>query len=125
VNSPALKRRPIFGADSVGELSYESAYDEYVRGFEIVPVLRDAVRMPAQPAPEPDFRLGERPDVRREPRPDPYTLRETKCAELARLYDEYARPPPPPEAPAKRARAKRKPSTARRKRKTKTKTKKN
>jgi hypothetical protein len=118
VNSSALKRRQVIDDDAgdvIDEPSYEAAYDEYVRGFDHVPVLRDAVRVPAGRAPEPNFPLGERRDARREPRPDPFTTRETKCVELAELYEEYQRPPPPP----KPARAKRKPRAKGRKRKAK------
>jgi hypothetical protein len=77
-----------------GELGNQTAYDEYLRGFDRVPVLQDAVSVSVRPPPPPDFRRGERPDVRMEPRPDSYTAREASLAELERLYDEYSRPSP-------------------------------
>jgi hypothetical protein len=77
-----------------------SVYEEYVRGFDDVPVLQDAVHTPPRPRPPPDFRRGERRDARKEKRPDAYAVREDNAAELARLYGEYCGDVPA--APAKR-----------------------
>jgi hypothetical protein len=77
-----------------------SVYEEYVRGFDDVPVLQDAVHAPPRPRPPPDFRRGERRDARKEARPDAYAVREDNAAELARLYGEYCGDIPA--APAKR-----------------------
>jgi hypothetical protein len=66
-----------------------SVYEEYVRGFDDVPVLQDAVHAPPRPRPAPDFRRGERRDARKEARPDAYIAREQNAAELARHYGEY------------------------------------
>lgn len=63
-------------------------YDEYVRGLEEVPTLVDAVA--PGPRPPPDFRNGERPDQRKEPRPDAWLERESLSSEIERLYSEYA-----------------------------------
>jgi hypothetical protein len=92
-----------------------AVYEEYLRGFDDIPVLQDAVRIPPRRHPPPDFRRGERRDVRQEPRPDAYSVREAIQAELELLYLEYSRP-----APARAVRPKRKKAQ---KRKTKAKTK--
>ncbi len=70
------------------------AYEEYLRGFDDIPVLQDAVRIPPPRPQQPDFRRGERRDVRQEPRPDAYTFREATLAEAEFLYREYAGPAP-------------------------------
>lgn len=78
-------------------------YDEYVRGFDEVPVLNDAVRIPP-PRPVPrSFVRGERPSLRGEERPDSYSLREADAAELEGLYLEYVAPKPAGRKPKKRA----------------------
>lgn len=77
-------------------------YDEYVRGFDEVPTLHDAVHLPPRPAPQPDFRRGERPDRRKEPRLDAQALREAKAAEVEQAYREYERPEPAPVAERKK-----------------------
>jgi hypothetical protein len=68
-------------------------YEEYLRGFEAVPVLTDAVRIPPRRAPAPSFVRGERRSLRKAERPDGYSMREAHVAELASLYAEYAAPP--------------------------------
>jgi hypothetical protein len=68
-------------------------YDEYVRGLDEVPTLHDAVS--PGPKPPPDFRSGERPDQRKEPRPDAWLARESLASEIERLYREYSSDPPP------------------------------
>jgi len=93
-----------------------AAYDEYLRGFDEIPVLQDAVRIPPPRPRPPDFRLGERRDVRQESRPDGYAKREANVAELARLYDEYSQRAP---ARAVRAKSKKKSTKPKAKRKTK------
>jgi hypothetical protein len=72
-----------------------AAYEEYLRGFDEIPVLVDAVRIPPRRQLPPDFRRGERRDVRHETRPDGYSLREANRAEIELLYLEYSRPAPP------------------------------
>ncbi|HET7131410.1 MAG TPA: hypothetical protein VFJ95_04145, partial [Gammaproteobacteria bacterium] len=69
-----------------------AVYDEYVRGFDDVPTLLDVVGSPPRRVVQPDFRRGERPDRRKEPRLDALTEREARGAELEQLYQEYARP---------------------------------
>jgi len=96
-----------------GSFELDAAYAEYVRGFDDIPVLSDAVHAPPKPRPAPDFRRGERPDVRKEPRPDSYTLREALGAELASLYAEYCGAAPV--APPKRAKTSKRAAAARRK----------
>jgi hypothetical protein len=71
-----------------------SVYEEYVRGFDDLPILQDTVHAPPRPRPPPDFRRGERRDARKESRPDAYTVREDNAAELARRYGEYCGEPP-------------------------------
>jgi hypothetical protein len=67
-------------------------YDEYVRGFDEIPVLSDVVRTPPRRAQPPNFVRGERRDLRRAERPDGYSQREEGLADLERLYREYAAP---------------------------------
>lgn len=62
-------------------------YDEYVLGLDDLPVLRDAISLP--PPPPPDFRHGERPDLRKERRDDAHAARERRAAERERDYGEY------------------------------------
>jgi hypothetical protein len=76
-------------------------YEEYVRGLDEVPVLRDVVHEPPRVVVR-DFRLGERPDARRQPREDPYTLREQAAREIDGRYAEYAATPTRPSDPLKR-----------------------
>jgi hypothetical protein len=71
-----------------------SLYEEYVRGFDEVPVLNDAVSVPPRPPRPPSFVRGERRSLRGEERPDSYSLREAGVAELERLYLEYVAPKP-------------------------------
>jgi hypothetical protein len=80
-----------------------SLYDEYVRGFDEVPVLNDAVSVPPRPPRLPSFVRGERRSWRNEERPDSYWLREASRAELEQLYREYAAPKPVGRKPKKRA----------------------
>ncbi len=68
-----------------------SLYDEYVRGFDDVPTLTDPVALPSRRLP-PDFRTGERNDVRKRPREDRDAVRERETQELDALYREYADP---------------------------------
>ena len=80
-----------------------SLYDEYVRGFDEVPVLDDAVSVPPRPPRPPSFVRGERRNLRTEQRPDSYSLREASFAELEQLYREYLAPKPVGRKPKKRA----------------------
>jgi hypothetical protein len=84
-----------------------SLYDEYVRGFDEVPVLDDAVRVPPSLPRPPNFVRGERRSLRSEERPDGYSLREASVAELEQLYLEYVAPKPAARKPKKRATKKR------------------
>jgi hypothetical protein len=98
------------------ELGNQADYDEYLRGFDRIPVLHDAVSVPVRTPPPPDFRRGERPDVRKDARPDSYTARQTNLAELDRLYAEYSDPSPAAPVKQKKARTpKTKPRTKRKK----------
>jgi hypothetical protein len=82
------------GRDAIGsdEPADRAHYDEYVRGFDEIPVLEDAVRIPPRPVRPPSFVQGERRSLRREERPDGYSLREQHLAELEALYGEYVAP---------------------------------
>ena len=80
-----------------------SVYEEYVRSFDDLPILQDAVDAPPRPRPPPDFRRGERRDARKEARPDAYIAREDCASELALLYGEYCGDVPP--AATKRTKA--------------------
>lgn len=81
----------------------QSLYDEYVRGFDVVPVLDDAVRIPPRQPRPPSFVRGERRSLRSEERPDGYSLREASLAHLERLYREYVAPNRVLRKPKKRA----------------------
>lgn len=80
-----------------------SHYDEYVRGFDEVPVLDDAVSVPPRPPRPPSFVRGERRSWRTEERPDSFSLREASRAEFELLYREYVAPTPGMRKPKKRA----------------------
>ena len=67
-------------------------YDEYVRGFDDVPTLTDPVVVPPPRIAPPDFRFGERKDIRKHARQDAVTMREHNARELAEMYIEYAEP---------------------------------
>jgi hypothetical protein len=84
-----------------------AAYDEYLRGFDDIPVLQDAVRIPPPRSRQPEFRRGERRDARQEQRPDAYSLREATLAEVEFLYREYTQPAPVARRPKRKKRQKR------------------
>jgi hypothetical protein len=67
-------------------------YDEYVSGFDDVPTLLDSVSGPTRIAP-PEFRFGERKDVRKVPREDATSVRSASACTLEGLYREYAELP--------------------------------
>jgi hypothetical protein len=69
-------------------------YQEYVRGFDAIPVLDDAVIIRPRPPTPPNFVRGERRNLRRQDRPDGYEQRESNLAELEELYREYLAPKP-------------------------------
>ena len=87
------------------------AYEEYLRGFDDVPVLQDAVRIPPPRPKQPDFRRGERRDVRQEQRADSYSSREATLAEIAFLYNEYTQPTPVASPPKRKKRPARRSKT--------------
>ncbi len=89
--APTSRGRGVSADDAPGNYA---SYEEYVRGFDDVPVLADAVRIPPPRPPQPDFRRGERRDVRQAARPDAYAVREQMLAEIERLYHEYTQPAP-------------------------------
>lgn len=70
-----------------------SLYEEYVRGFDDIPVLEDAVRIPSRPTPPPSFVRGERRSLRKQERSDGYLQREAHDAERELHYQEYVAPP--------------------------------
>jgi hypothetical protein len=70
------------------DTEHQGCYHEYVHVLDEVPVLVDVVREPSR-VPVRDFRLGQRPDVRKTPRDDAAALREQHAGELARHYEEY------------------------------------
>jgi hypothetical protein len=69
-------------------------YQEYVRGFDEIPVLVDAVIIPPRKSSPPNFVRGERRNLRRQDRPDGYEQRQVRLAELESLYREYVDPQP-------------------------------
>lgn len=66
----------------------QERYDEYLRSLEDLPLLVDVVHEPASPKIR-DFRLGQRPDLRKARREDAAELRERHDRETAALYAEY------------------------------------
>jgi hypothetical protein len=85
--TPPVAERPVAAN---GEPGNAAVYEEYLRGFDEIPVLQDAVRLPPSRSPQPDFRLGERRDVRQQPRPDAYSVREENSGDLVLQYQEYS-----------------------------------
>jgi hypothetical protein len=79
------------GGDEPADLSI---YEEYVRGFDEIPILDDAVRIPPRSPAPPSFVRGERRSLRKEERTDGYSLREASVTELEDLYREYLDPKP-------------------------------
>ncbi len=75
--------------DPAGDANGYALYDEYLRGFDDVPVLRDTVALPPPRPVQPDFRHGERRDARKQARPDTQALRDANVSELELLYEEY------------------------------------
>ena len=67
------------------EPANHDCYEEYVRGFDEVPVLEDAVALPPRRPAPPSFVRGERRSVRQEERPDGYSLREATPGRDARI----------------------------------------
>lgn len=96
------------GAPADGEPVNHALYEEYLRGFDDIPVLDDAVRIPPRPAPPPSFVRGERRSLRKHERNDGYLLREAFLAELERQYQEYVAPLPDPAKKAKKRRKRKK-----------------
>ena len=88
--SERVAARLLVDVDANGDEPLNQAcYEEYVRGFDEVPVLEDAVVIPPRRPAQPSFVRGERRSVRKEERPDGHTVRETALAELENFYGEY------------------------------------
>lgn len=64
-------------------------YAEYLRALDEVPVLLDVVSEPPRSQIR-DFRLGQRPNVRKAAREDAYLVRRQQAEGLADSYAEYA-----------------------------------
>ncbi len=105
IQAPTVRGRTVAAE---GEPGNNAAYDEYLRGFDDIPVLQDAVTIPPPQRHQPEFRRGERRDARQAPRPDAYSLREATVAEIEFLYCEYTQPAPVARAPQRKKRQKRK-----------------
>ena len=95
------------------EPANHTLYEEYVRGFDEIPVLEDAVRIPPRRSLPPSFVHGERRSLRKEERADAHLLREASRAEIEALYGEYTAPK---SASPKRKQARGKKKSARNKR---------
>ena len=109
MKNAALTQAPMPGGRAVAaddEPGNNAAYDEYLRGFDDIPVLQDAVRIPPPRLRQPEFRRGERPDARQAQRPDAYSLREGTVAEIEFLYREYTQPAPVARTPKRKKRQK-------------------
>ena len=94
--SPALRehrtqQHPLLAGEEPGDRAH---YDEYVRGFDEVPILDDAVTIPPRRPTPPSFVRGERRNLRKQERPDGYSQREANMAVLEQLYREYLDPQP-------------------------------
>jgi len=116
-----LGDRIVAASDEPGN---NAAYEEYLRGFDDIPVLQDAVRIPPRRQLPPNFVRGERRDVRQAQRPDAYSIREATMAELVLLYREYSQPAPAPVVPATPKKKQKRKNSATGKSKTKTTSKK-
>ena len=108
IEAPTLGGRTVAGDDEPGNAA---AYREYLRGFDDIPVLQDAVTIPPPRRRQPEFRRGERRDARQEQRPDAYSLREVTLAEIEFLYGEYVQPAQVARPPKRKKRQKRKTTT--------------
>ncbi len=108
IKAPTPRGRTAAADDEPGN---NAAYGEYLRGFDDIPVLQDAVAIPPPRRPQPEFRRGERRDARQEQRPDAYALREATLAEIEFLYCEYMQPGPVAHPPKRKKRHKRKTTT--------------
>ena len=97
------------------EPANHTLYQEYVRGFDEIPVLDDAVRIPPRRSLPPSFVRGERRSLRKEERDDGFALREANRAEIETLYGEYVAPPAA--KPKRKPRAKKKTNGSKRRRK--------
>jgi len=80
----------------------DARYAEYLRVLDDVPVLFDVVSEPPRVVVR-DFRLGQRPNVRKCAREDAYAVRERQAAELAGYFAEYELRGDAPEHGAPRA----------------------
>jgi hypothetical protein len=67
----------------------QGRYQEYVRGLDDVRALVGAAHEPSRVASK-DFRLGQRPDIRKQPREDAAVLREQHANDILLQYAEYA-----------------------------------
>lgn len=101
------------------EPTNHALYEEYVRGFDEIPVLDDAVRIPPRRITPPSFVFGERRSLRKEERVDGYSAREDNLSEIESLYGEYLAPNTAETAKPKRKqpRAKKKSASSKRRRK--------
>ena len=100
------------GATLDREPADREIYEEYVRGFDEIPVLSDVVRTPPQRVRQPNFVRGERRDLRRAERADGYSAREEGLAEIEDHYREYSAVGPLP-ARSKRKKARKATTTKR------------
>jgi hypothetical protein len=82
-------QRVFLGGEEPADISI---YEEYVRGFDEIPILDDAVRIPPRPPTPPSFVRGERRSLRKEERADGYSLREASRTELEELRARRALP---------------------------------
>jgi hypothetical protein len=64
-------------------------YSEYVLDLLNIPTLRDEVAAP-RPVLLADFRQGQRPNVRKASRDDPFALREERASDLESIYAEFS-----------------------------------
>lgn len=85
---------PVHGSYQPAVAEANARYAEYLRLLDEVPVLLDVVSEPRRVVVR-DFRLGQRPNVRRAAREDAYAVREQQTLELVCSYAEYERQPGP------------------------------
>lgn len=85
---PVASSEPIHGSYQPAVAEANARYAEYLRVLDEVPVLLDVVSEPPRVVVR-DFRLGQRPNVRRAARVDAYAVREQQAEELVCSYVEY------------------------------------
>lgn len=109
IESTIAPTEPIHGSYRPAEAEANARYAEYLRVLDEIPVLLDVVSEPPRVGVR-DFRLGQRPNVRKVAREDAYAVREQQTIDLVCSYAEYELQPGPEgeDSPAAHAPSKKK-----------------